>query len=91
MNLSQNKLSRSEWNSIEISVSNDEKDIIKMIMDGYNNVDISFNNTKNIMNYLKIEYSDEIELYLYNSFILENIKKIIKKYNIKYDVKIKLI
>lgn len=89
MNLSQNKLSRSEWNSIEISVSNDEKDIIKMIIDGYNNIDISFNNTKNIMNYLKIEYSDEIELYLYNSFILENIKKIIKKYNIKYDAKIK--
>ena len=40
MDLNQRKLTKSEWESIEIPVPNDEKDVLKLIMDGYNDVNI---------------------------------------------------
>ena len=57
MNLSQRKLNKAEWNSIEISVSNDEKNIIKLIKDGFNNISGYYNENLSLMDFLKIEYS----------------------------------
>ena len=43
MDLKQRKLNRSEWNSIEVSVSKSEIDILNMIMLGYHDVNIKIN------------------------------------------------
>jgi hypothetical protein len=43
MDLTQTKLSKTEWTNLEILVSPDEKRVLKMIVDGYNNVNISRN------------------------------------------------
>ena len=40
MDLSQTKLNHSEWNSIEVPVTNDEYKVIDMITKGYHNVNI---------------------------------------------------
>ena len=48
MDLKQNKLSKTEWESIEKSVGDDEKKILKMIVDGYTDVNIRFNETKSL-------------------------------------------
>ena len=40
MDLSQKKLSKSEWNNIEIPFPEKEKKILKLICDGYHNIDI---------------------------------------------------
>ena len=40
MDLKQRKLNRSEWNSIEVSVSNSEIEILNLIIRGYNDVNI---------------------------------------------------
>ena len=45
MDLTQRKLSKSEWNSIEMPVSKDEEAILKLITSGFADVNIRTNNT----------------------------------------------
>jgi hypothetical protein len=71
MDLKQRKLNRSEWNSIEIPVSKSEIDILNLIIKGYNNVNIKFNNSNSIFTFLKIEYSEKMEDHLYNKYLKE--------------------
>jgi hypothetical protein len=54
MDLTQKKLSKSEWESIEIPVSDDEKKILKVIMKGYANHDIRFNDNQSLIQILRI-------------------------------------
>ena len=43
MDLQQRKLKKSEWDSIEISVSQDEMDVLRMIIQGYHDVNVKIN------------------------------------------------
>ena len=82
MDLKQRKLNRSEWNSIEISVSKSEIDVLNMIIKGYNDVNIRINNNNSIFSYLKIEFSEKMESYLFNKYFRErtaSIEKELKK------------
>jgi len=76
MDLSQRKLNRSEWDSIEIPVSKEELDILNLIVKGYYDVNVKINNHNSIFTFLKIEYSEKIEDYLFNKFLLERVLKI---------------
>jgi len=76
MDLKQRKLNRNEWNSIEISVSQSEIDILKLIIKGYRDVNIKINNNNSIFTFLKIEYSDKMEDYLYNKYLRKRTDKI---------------
>ena len=44
MDLNQRKLNKTEWSSIEISVSKYEIDILNLIIKGYHDVNIKINN-----------------------------------------------
>ena len=69
MDLTQRKLTRAEWNNIEIPVSSSEKQIITMICEGYHNINIVHNYTKSLLTYLKIAATQPIEQYvLLNGF-----------------------
>ena len=87
MDLSQTKLTRTEWNGIEIPVSSREKAILKLIIDGYHNIHISYATCKTLYDILKIEQSPEMDFLLYQTFLEDMIKKDIKKYDLKYIVK----
>lgn len=76
MDLNQRKLNRSEWNSIEVPVSNNEIDILKLIIAGYSDVNIKMNNNNSIFTFLKIEFSDKMEDYLYNKYLRDRGDKI---------------
>uniref|UniRef100_A0A6C0B9N1 Uncharacterized protein n=1 Tax=viral metagenome TaxID=1070528 RepID=A0A6C0B9N1_9ZZZZ len=76
MDLKQLKLSKSEWQSIEVPASEDEKQILKLITQGYHNVNIRHNKNCSLFSYLKIEYSEVIEDYLYNKFFLPTVERI---------------
>ena len=80
MDLTQRKLNKSEWESIEVPVPQDEKNILSLIMNGYNNVNIKYNNYNSLFTYIKIEYSEEMEDHLYNKYFSEKIKKLKKEY-----------
>ena len=55
MDFTQNKLSKSEWENIEIPISAYEKKIILLIIQGYNDVNVRFNESQSLFSHIKIE------------------------------------
>ena len=85
MDFKQDKLTKSEWESIEIPVLNSEKQIIKMIIDGFENVNISFNNNVSLLGFMKIIVNDDNDLikmynYTYNTYFKKEIETQLKKH-----------
>jgi len=87
MDLKQRKLNKSEWTSIEVSVPKTEIDILNMISKGYYDVNIKVNETNSIFTFLKIEYTEKMEDYLFNKYLRERSDKIeneLKMHNTSY-------
>ena len=96
MDLTQRKLNKSEWDSIEVPVSQSEQKILKLIIEGFSNVNIKINEQKSLISFLKIEYNEKMEDYLYNKYFRAIIEALIKKYGVDYinvsvnsDIKVK--
>lgn len=84
MDFKQKKLTKSEWNSIEIQVSPQEKEVLKLIKDGYHNVNIKINKTESLFTFLKIDFSASLEDYLYVKYFADKIKYFVEHYSINY-------
>ena len=78
MDLKQRKLNKSEWDSIEIQVSEAELDVLHLIIKGYHDVTIRINKYNSIFTYLKIEFSEKMEDYIYNRFLRKRADQIEK-------------
>ena len=76
MDLNQRKLNKSEWDSIEVPVSKSENEVLNLIINGFHNVNLRINNNKSLFMYLKIDYNDKIEEYVFNKYFCESVKKI---------------
>jgi hypothetical protein len=76
MDLKQRKLNKAEWESIEVPVSQSELDVLNLITSGYHNVNIKINHTNSLASFLKIEYSEKMEDYLYNKYFRAQAEKI---------------
>lgn len=81
MDLQQRKLTKSEWESIETPVSSAEIEILNLIAEGYSNVNIKYNKTNSILSYLKIEFNDQLEDYIYTKFFSNRVNALISTYN----------
>jgi hypothetical protein len=84
MDLKQVKLSKSEWESIEIPVANQEKQVLDLIIKGYNDVNIRINKTDSLFMFLKIEFSSDIEDHLYNKYFADKMKALVNKYKLEF-------
>lgn len=84
MDLKQRKLSKSEWDSIEMPVSEEESDVLKLITRGFTDVNIKTNKTNSLFTFLKIEYSQQMEDFLYNRHFATRIKSILDTHRINY-------
>ena len=82
MDLTQNKLTRTEWDSIEVPVSDYEKEILRMIMDGFSNLSIVKNKTMSLFSFTKIEQSKENEQFLYNKYFAPIVQEMVLKYGV---------
>jgi len=80
MDLNQRKLSKSEWESIEVPVSQTEKSILQVIIKGYEDVNLRINHYNSMFTFLKIEYSEQLEDYIYNKYFEETVKKMWNEY-----------
>lgn len=80
MDLKQNKLSKTEWESIEKSVDNNEKKILKMIVDGYEDVNIRFNETQSLNNYIRFDQTTEMDYFLYKRYFEHRMVTKLKEY-----------
>jgi len=95
MDLSQVKLSKTEWENIEIPVSSNEEKILKLICEGFKNPDIRLNSNQSLTSHIKMENNADNEMYLYRLYFEKNVNDLIKRFpNFKYenhrDLKIKI-
>lgn len=81
MDLLQRKLTKDEWNGIEIPISDVEKYILNLIIKGFHDINIKDNENISIVDYLKIKKSNGINIHLYYTYLLPKILNEIKKYN----------
>lgn len=84
MDFSQDKLTKKEWDAAEVPVSEKEMIILKLITDGYANVNIKLNDCNSIFTYLKIEYSEVLDNFIYSKFLKPKINEIAQKYNASF-------
>lgn len=89
MDLSQTKLSKSEWQSVEIPVSDQEKRILSLILEGYANPDIRGNRHQSLIRTMKVDPSDEMEYYLYTTYFADLSKNSLKNNALQKPSKIK--
>ena len=80
MDLNQRKLKKSEWNSIEVPVSDEELSVLNTIKNGYHDVNIKVNKGNSIFTFLKINYNEnsfpKIEEYLFNKYLKSSVETI---------------
>jgi hypothetical protein len=84
----QEKLQKSEWESIEIPVSTDELQILRLIINGFHNVNIRHNNTLSLISFMKIEPDPKMIDFIYTKYFQQFIKDLTKKYKIPYTIKV---
>ena len=81
MDLTQKKLSKSEWNNVEVPFPDREKNILKIIVDGFHNPDIYQNETQSLHSIMKIEDGvSGFDEYIYTEYFENVIKRMITKY-----------
>jgi len=80
MDLSQTKLSKSEWTNIETPVSEGEKSILQLIVDGASDINLKRNDTPSLFSYMKIEYSEELELQLYKQYFEKSVNDMVQRF-----------
>ena len=74
MDLTQTKLTKAEWQSIETPVSNEEKQILLMIQSGYHDINIRYNDQSSLLSIMKMEYNIENETFLYTKYFEKEIQ-----------------
>jgi len=83
MDLRQKRLTAEEWDALEVPVSKDELRILKLIHDGFNDVNITDNDTMSLINFVKIntEKKDDYHKFFYDKYFLQIVKKLFKKFD----------
>jgi hypothetical protein len=85
MDLTQRKLSKAEWETIEVPASSDDKRIYDLICAGYHNVNLRRNPTPSLLKYMKIAFSDQIDTYVYVHYLQPYIKKLNKGFTFPFN------
>lgn len=83
MDLNQRKLSKDEWNGVEVPVNDNEKNILNLIVRGFHDVNITVNNNISLVNYLKIAPNENVNDYLFQTYIVPILNPILKKHKMK--------
>jgi hypothetical protein len=68
MDFTQKKLTRAEWESIEIPIAPQEKEIVQMICRGFHNLSIRENAHTSLFSLIKISPTKEMEFALYQKY-----------------------
>ena len=90
MDLRQQKLTKSEWDFLEVPVVPREKVILKLIYKGYEDTSHTVNDSKSLLGFMRINAdSNEFHIYTYNEYFRKPIDKLIKKYELEFSVNTK--
>jgi hypothetical protein len=82
MDFFQVKLSKSEWDSIEIQDSVDELSVYQLIKDGYHDVNVIKNSTKSLLQYMKINCSSEMHAHTYDMYFKPHVNEMLEAFGL---------
>lgn len=80
MDLRQLKLSKAEWDGIEVPVSPSERHILTLIQAGYHDVNLKHNDTLSLLGFLKVKETDSMQHHIFLNYLVPKVKDVIKKY-----------
>ena len=83
IDLYQKKLSKAEWDYMEIPESKDEVEILNLIKKGFSNVNIKYNTAKSMIGVLKTSITEEIMVFLFNKYFRKKIEEICEEHDYK--------
>lgn len=66
--MNQTKLTKDEWNAVEIPVTPDELNILKFIQRAFHQPDLIENHTKSLYTYLKLTPSPSLDIHLFHKY-----------------------
>jgi hypothetical protein len=78
MDLTQQKLTKTEWENIEIPVSPQEHSILRLIQKGFHDPKLRTNDNTSLFSFVKISKTPGNELHLYNSYFKDNIQALLR-------------
>ena len=82
MDLLQRKLTKAEWESIEVPVNIQEQRINELIKCGFHDVQLKKNYTMSLLRHLKISYTEAIDNYVYTNYLHSHMLRIYAKYKL---------
>ena len=68
MTMNQTKLTKDEWNAVEIPVTSDELSVLKFIQRGFEDPDLVENNLSTLYTYLKLIPSPQLDDHLFHKY-----------------------
>jgi hypothetical protein len=75
--LVQTKLTKSEWDSIEIPIREKEKEVLSILIKGFHDVEITVNNTPTLCSLLKLKHMmDNLEDFIFTTYCQSRINAI---------------
>ena len=84
MDLGQKKLTAVEWDALEVPVHPDEARILKMVRDGYDNVNIGFNEADSLIGFIKIKETPVAHQFLYDKYLKDGMAGLVKKHKLTF-------
>ena len=81
--LHQLKLSKKEWDATEIPVSENEREVLDVVIKGYHDVNIKVNRNKSLMSHLKLTGTADHHEFLYNEYFREKINYMVSTYDLE--------
>ena len=77
--LAQTKLTKKEWEMVEIKVTPDKLEILEMMDKGYDDIHIVIYKLQSLVSFLKIDNNSDIDGYIYEQFFKNIIVEIMKR------------
>jgi hypothetical protein len=91
MDFTQKKLTKEEWEFLELPVNDDEMKILKLIHASWENVGYTYNENLSMLSFMKMKGSDDTHLYIYKNYFEGVVHKINKQEKININIKNKKI
>ena len=88
MDFSQKKLTGTEWDSIEIPLPDNEMEVLRLIYNGYDDVNHCYNKNSSLVDIMKlsIDKKNAVHIFLFNKYFKEQIDTLNETYDLGFDM-----
>jgi hypothetical protein len=82
MDFAQDKLTKSEWDGVEVPDSHEEQQIYQLIKEGFNDVNLVRNSSQTLMQYMKIAPSCEMHAHMHELYFKPHVDEMCEAFGL---------